>query len=399
MNMVDWTSLVGRDGQLNPQLAVHIEIVYTGLHGHSVQRFWLEDGSSYIYKPLPQGEHTFREIRAYLQVMPLLETLSTSPQYPQLLVCAAPAEEQAKLHQWATNAENDTAGMPQYIIHPSCWIVMEDIGVLNHVHADEQLLQIVEQMAYWHRVDVGHLIAFPQVGQKPPLSDVAASILSRWQQAQQILLQLPAIRSSQGFDLFDTHATEPDSQQVTDQWLPILQHDIAEMVQCLASQSPVLLHGDLHAGNYGVNPQGQLILLDWEHSHLGSRFWDLYHLIDLSHPLFPRVMNAALRHSLLERYWLTERALRASSESSEREQDSMGLAQQYMSFASFEHDYLVYAIVYSLWMLLLIQNDLLHEPPIWPRAQLLAQQTETEQHLKQCVERWLSVRKHTVDES
>ncbi|WP_411348314.1 phosphotransferase family protein [Paenibacillus sp. WLX2291] len=394
MKSVDWTQLVQHDGQLDPQLAIHSEVIYTGLHGHSVQRFWLEDGSSYIYKPLPQGEDSFREIRAYVQVLPLLESLPMPPRYPQLLVCAAPAEEQAGIHQWIANAEHEASLTTSFIVHPLRWIVMEDIGVLNHVHSDKQLLQIVEQMVCWHRVDVSRLTPFPQVGQKPPLPDIASSVISRWQQAEEILLQLPALCRVSSWNASATDVTEIDDiRQQPDIWLRWLQQDIAETVQRLSSQRAVLLHGDLHAGNYGVNPQGQLMVLDWEHSHIGSLFWDVYHLLDLSHPLFPRSMTPSLRHSLLEHYWFTDLALNESDRPVAPDRGAAGLTSEYVSFAKFEQDYLVYAIVYSIWMLLLIQKDLLQEPPIWPRAQLLAQQMETTEHLEQCIHRWLTIRK------
>lgn len=396
MKSLDWTQLVRHDGQLDPQLVIHSEVIYTGLHRHSVQRFWLEDGGSYIYKPLPQGEDSFREIRAYVQVMPLLASLPMPPRYPQLLVCAAPAEEQAGIHQWIDNAEHEASLSltTSFIVHPLRWIVMEDIGVLNHVHSDKQLLQIVEQMACWHRVDVSRLTPFPQVGQKPPLPDIASSVISRWQQAKEILLQLPTLCGASSWNASATHVTEVDDiRQQPDIWLRWLQQDIAETVQRLSSQPAVLLHGDLHAGNYGVNPQEQLMVLDWEHSHIGSLFWDVYHLLDLSHPLFPRSMTPSLRHSLLEHYWFTDLALNESDPIFALDREVAGLTSEYVSFAKFEQDYLIYAIVYSIWMLLLIQKDLLQEPPIWPRAQLLAQQTETTEHLEQCIHRWLTIRK------
>ncbi len=388
---LDWTELVLPDGQLNRELATHIEILYTGLHGQSVQRFWLQDGKSYIYKPLPPGEERFREVQAYIQMMPLLAKLAQPPVYPALIAYAAPAEQLKILRESISATVSGLKEPVVALVHPACWMIAEDIGVLEHQHSAAVLEQVIDQMAVWHTVDEQHLAPLPQTGQKPPLPTAAASLFERWEQVETVVqeiasLKYPSVdRSEESFE-----SDMERSTQFSDQLLSALQSDIREATGHISAQPAVLLHGDLHAGNYGINPQGTIIILDWEHSHAGSLFWDLYHLIDLSHPLFPREMTMELRHRLLERYWVASTTGRSATTVSP--QRHVVALREYDTLVELERDYLLYAIVYSIWMLLLIQNDLLQQPPIWPHALLLAQQFETQQHAKQCLAAWQAIR-------
>ncbi len=386
MKTIDWTRIVQQNGQLHPKRVQDIEVLYTGLHGQMVQRFRLDDGDSYIYKPLPPGTDRFREIAAYMQVIPLLSELVHPPCYPALIAYGAP-DDQLQVFQQSLGSiqeytlrthlhrANDTE--PHHleaIVHPACWMIVEDIGTLDHQHRSEVLEQVTQQMAVWHEIDQQQLEPLSQTAQKPPLDIAAASLLARWDGVEEIVTAIMSAHVSDG------------SISSVAQLLSKLQVAIGSDVPRITEQLPVLLHGDLHAGNYGMNPQGKLIVLDWEHSHAGSRFWDLYHLVDLSHPLFPREMNSELRHRLLQQYWLATQLNRETTAA--RTGNMQELSAHYTDFASFEQDYLFYAIMYSIWMLLLIRNDLLQEPPIWPHALLLAQQYETEQHLGQCLVAW-----------
>ncbi|WP_322924427.1 phosphotransferase family protein [Paenibacillus campi] len=382
---LDWAQLVHSDGQLNRERVTHIEIIYTGLHGQSVQRFRLKDGQSYIYKPLPPGDKRFREIKAYVQIMPLLAELVHAPTYPALIAYGAPAEQ---LAYWRESSPSFAEPIASFV-HPACWMIAEDSGVLDHQHSSAVLEQVIEQMACWHTVGEHDLIALPQSGQKPPLHKAAASLFQRWEQVQAVIQEVVApaqafVKRSDGLFASRTAPLFPLSAQL----LSALYSDLRAATERIGAQRSVLLHGDLHAGNYGINPHGTMIVLDWEHSHAGSLFWDVYHLLDLSHPLFPRLMTAELRHRLLERYWIaSSTAITAAS----WQRHAVVLA-EYADFAGFKKDYVLYTILYSLWMLLLIRSDLRQQPPIWPHALLLAQQYETQQHLGQCLVAWQAKR-------
>ncbi len=407
MNTIDWTEIVQYNGQLHPKWVRDVEVLYTGLHGQRVQRFRLGNGHRYIYKPLPPGTDRFREIAAYMQVMPLLSELLHPPRYPALIAYGAPHEQlqafrqslgqltEYELPHFPNRANDIQHHHPEPIVHPACWIIVEDIGTLDHRHQPEVLEQVIDQMAVWHGIDRQQVEGLPQSGQKPPLDVAASSLLSRWDSVEEMVIDIMSPDPSTRLVNANTHQVDIAANDSHAPLVPIasmprlvstLRTAIGSDVPRITAQSPVLLHGDLHAGNYGMNPQGKLIVLDWEHSHAGSLFWDLYHLLDLSHPLFPRAMSSELRHRLLERYWL---ARQSSSKAEATEIKYIrSITADYTEFAQFEKDYLFYAIIYSIWMLLLIRNDLLQEPPIWPHALLLAQQYETEQHVVQCLVAW-----------
>ena len=109
----------------------------------------------------------------------------------------------------------------------------------------------------------------------------------------------------------------------------------------------VLSHGDLHLGNYGIS-QNKLVILDWEYAHLNTRFWDLYHLIDLSHPLHPKTVTSELRNKILSEYY--DQASTYGIETNR---------------ASFKNEYYLFSATFSLWMIMLIEGDLKRKDDRW----------------------------------
>lgn len=361
-----WTSIITSQGQLHRQWTDNIEVLYTGLHGLSVQRFRLkENGQSYIYKPFATETDVMRELRVYRQIMPWLPEV-----YPQLIAYSAGTitetpgidRVQASMHTSIQPSPGST--------HSGCWLILEDIGELNHRHTEQVLLEMAELIAQWHRIPLANIAELPVQGQKPPLSIVREEVLQHWEQAIQLLfrsVQESSI-SSAGKGSNQSRSYVPDQQQ-----LNRLQIDLRHFQPDTAS---VLSHGDLHAGNYGMNPQGRLIVLDWEHAHAALPYWDLYHLLDMSHPLFPRRMNRTLRRLVLQRY------VQSNCQQSD---PGKGCS---LDSGEFYRDYYRFAILYSLWMLLLIERDLQQPKALWPHSQLLAQRRETIEHLLQCIEEW-----------
>ncbi|WP_286894035.1 phosphotransferase [Thermobacillus sp.] len=118
----------------------------------------------------------------------------------------------------------------------------------------------------------------------------------------------------------------------------------------------VVSHGDFHRGNIAVSG-GEIVILDWEHAHRNSPFWDLYNLFDLTHPVFCRQTSDALRQSALNAYIASRR--------------SLGWEEP----PGFIRSYYEYAAVHSVWMLLLIQDDLKQD--VWEPSDLLKAQAET----------------------
>ena len=125
----------------------------------------------------------------------------------------------------------------------------------------------------------------------------------------------------------------------------------------------MLTHGDLHIGNFAI-VDNELKILDWEHTHLNLPHWDLYHLIDMSHPLFPKKITSPLRERILESY--------------------LGQVEYEVDREAFINEYYLFASVFSIWMILLIQKDLVENGGKWSAVQLNTQLEETVSSLQQC---------------
>ena len=126
--------------------------------------------------------------------------------------------------------------------------------------------------------------------------------------------------------------------------------------------------GDLHLGIYAL-VNGEVKVLDWEHAHLNYPYWDLCHVIDLSHPLFPKTMTSSVRERLLDVYL----------------EESARLGRTYEPVA-FKANYRGFSALFSLWMLRLIASDLSQgEDGPWPREALRQQRDEAAESLRQCV--------------
>lgn len=317
------------------------EVIYTSLHGTNIERFRLKaNQQSYILKRLPVHQEQYRELWVYKHIMPLLPD-----QYPQLIAYAT--------HDWNDDLSGDANTDQDDKRYTSSWIVMEDVGEIQHVHHEQTLINVIDQIANYHQISTSSIYNMPTEGQKPSITVLQQQLLSQWDDIHQLMQD----RVQQG----KTH---------TD-WLPLMSQLKQAIQQSEWNQSTVLCHGDLHAGNYGVTPTGRLMILDWEHCHLNIPLWDLYHMIDLSHPLFPRAMNTHLRIRLLSRYW--------------EQQVNPLQSKSYMI-----KQYSVFAIIFSSWMLLLIERDLQMKQPIWTHAQLYVQQDEVWEHLEQCIQLWQS---------
>lgn len=319
------------------------EVIYTSLHGDHIERFRLKaNQQSYILKRLPANQEPYRELWVYKHIMPLLPE-----HYPKLIAYAA--------NDWNDNLSGYNNAAQKYKRYTSSWIVLEDVGEIQHIHQEQTLIEMIDQIAIYHSSDTSSIPNMPTEGQKPSITVLQQQLLSQWDD----LYTLIQDRVQQGNNHTD--------------WIPLIPKLKQDIQQSEWIQSTVLCHGDLHAGNYGLTPAGRLIILDWEHCHLNIPFWDLYHVIDLSHPLFPRAMDIDLRIRLLSRYWEQQ-------------------VNPVQSKSDMIKQYSVFAIIFSSWMLLLIERDLQLEQPIWSHAQLYVQQAEVWEHLEQCILLWQSYR-------
>ncbi|MDP4170626.1 MAG: phosphotransferase, partial [Bacillota bacterium] len=221
------------------------------------------------------------------------------------------------------------------------WIIYEDLGNIRHLFTEKVVLQVIEQMITWHSLRIDTVINEPLIGAKPKIEEVRNDLHSNMDEGMQTFSPLGM-----------------DKERI----LRILKL----MEEADFTQFPVLVHGDLHLGNYGLS-HGKLVIMDWEHVHVNTRYCDLYHLLDLSHPLFPKTMEREFRSHILNQYY--ERAV------------MNGLN---LSLKDFTFEYYLYACVFSLWMILLIQKDLVCKEEKWPKKTLRNQMNESLQSFEQC---------------
>lgn len=315
MKMDRWEQVVSADGYLIPHNLSFRESLYQGMNGRHVERFKLASDAetSYIFKPVTQAGQAEREVWVYENVLPMLPEI-----YPRLLA----------------RSLDPAAG----------WMIYEDLGPLSHDHGPEDLNTVIEAMAQWHRLPTDSWIGARLVPPKPRVEAMAGELLQQEAKVAGFMKELHLPGRLLG--------------------------DIAEISSGLGRNHVplVLSHGDLHAGNY-TRIEGRLYVLDWEHVHLNTPYWDLYHVLDMSHPIFPRKapLTHKVRDRLLRRYWQLY---------APRSSDASGRI--------FAREYYLFAMVFSLWMLLLIDKDLSHGGGPWSSDQLRIQQEETKYSVRSC---------------
>ncbi|MEO2256302.1 aminoglycoside phosphotransferase family protein [Paenibacillus amylolyticus] len=313
---MDAYSWVTPEGMLNDHYITSREQLYKGMNGRYVERFTVPTGKSYIFKPLTNPAQHGRERWMYERVMSGLP-----PIYPQLVATSDPT-----------------------IAPAQSWMIYEDLGQLVHDSQEVTMLNTAVHMAMWHALPVREWNELPRMGQKPSIGAMLDELQMHRQSTDGLLSRLDMRLSSSDWD------------------------KITMLILTAEEELPaVLCHGDLHPGNL-AEVDGRLVVLDWEHAHLNTPLWDMYHLVDLSHPLFPRTVTPALRERVIDIYL--------------DKLESLGVQIERDSFAGW---YDAYAIVFSLWMLRLIDGDLRSEECVWPKEQLRSQWHETAATLEQCM--------------
>ncbi len=292
------------------------EAIYTAMGGGIVSRIRSDDGRSYIRKPRSPDS---REQWIYENLL-----CELPPIYPRLL------------------ADPLTKGGT--VDERSSWLWFEDLGSLRHEYDLETARAVVQAAARWHSASLEHAGRVPLQGLKPSYQAVAGELLS-----ERELCTAVASRYDIDFRKLDELYSDLERRSLSD-----------ELVFC---------HGDLHVGNYAF-ANGRLYVIDWEHAHLNMRHWDLYHLIDLTHPVYPRKTELKWRDALLQDYLL--------------ETDKLGIKLDRRIFLA---EYKLFAAVFSLWMLKLIHSDLAEPEGVWTHAQLRSQAEETAGIFRQLLQR------------
>ena len=306
IGLVSLARLVTMDGYLNDSLIFRREPLYQGMNGRFVERLYLSPSESYIFKPVTHFGQEKREVWVYQHILPHLPKV-----YPDML---------------AFSIEEATS-----------WIMYEDLGHLTHQHDVDAMLHMMKLIASWHSVPVHIWAEANLVAPKPKLQEMADSLLMN----KRVYVEL----------LENLHVP-----------VELLEYSVRELSDILVRWWDVMSHGDLHAGNYAFG-NGNCYVLDWEHAHLNIPMWDLYHVIDMSHPVFPRTseLTNEQRHFLLMEYMRSR---------------GVSLAPTPSDTSSFIEDYYHVAWIFSLWMSGLIQSDLERGSTLWSRDQLQRQWQE-----------------------
>lgn len=307
--------IVQTDGHINNNLIWRREALYKGMNGNSVERIYVTPSESYIFKPLTNDDQHGKEAWVYKNMLPAFP-----PVYPKMIA--------------SSNSTDPSVS----------WALFEDLGTLQHEFQEETSLALIEYIASWHSLPIDMFLHAPLRGPKPSAEAIRSELLLNEAKMRSLAaetLGIPALLVNRLYTAI-RHESLPDSQ--------------------------VLSHGDLHLGNYAL-VNGHIKVLDWEHAHINSKYWDLYHVIDLSHPLFPKAMTAETRERLLNQYILLA------------EQRNNGQPEPH-----FKRGYYVFASMFSLWLLNLIVSDIISNNGTWPIEQLKQQLQETVESFTACVE-------------
>jgi hypothetical protein len=301
--------IVRANGTLNDELILRKEILYKGMNGRFVERFYLSPSKSYIFKPLTNNGQLGKEVWVHEHILPIFPAI-----FPKIISYSI--SEQTELN----------------------WMILEDLGQLTHDSNEECVLAVIKWVAWWHSLPVSKLGEVPLSGLKPGIEEIVSDVCLKKDEFFQLI---PSLKL--------------DEELINDVFLQLNRMSFTD--------KQVLTHGDLHAGNFAI-VDNELKILDWEHTHINSPYWDLYHVLDMSHPLFPKKITSPFRETILNSYL-----------------NQVGFVNDRDAFFS---EYYLFASVFSMWMILLIQNDLEENNAIWPVVQLKTQLEETVASLQQC---------------
>jgi hypothetical protein len=307
--MVMPNNIVRANGKLNEEIILKKEILYKGMNGRFVERFYLTPSTSYIFKPLTNDGQLGKEVWVHEHILPIFPAI-----YPKIISYSI--SERTELN----------------------WMILEDLGPLSHEFNEESVLGVIKWVAWWHSLPIEVLGNVPLTGLKPKIEQIVSDVCVKKKEFYRLL---PSLKIEE--ELIDAIFSQ-------------INH-----LEFLGKK--VLTHGDLHTGNFAI-VEKELKILDWEHTHINSPHWDLYHLIDMSHPLFPKKITSPFRDHILESY--------------------LSLVKFEIDRDYFFKEYYLFSSVFSIWMILLIQKDLVENGGKWSVEQLNTQLEETVSSLQQC---------------
>jgi hypothetical protein len=230
------------------------------------------------------------------------------------------------------------------------WMIYEDLGSLVHINHVDEIISAAGIIPLWHRVDV---TAVPSdvLGHSPSYPEVIEQLLLKKQLVSTMLEESRIAR------------------HVISNWWTL----IVQWAPCI-NKYQVVSHGDYYRLNIAFRSQ-ENIVLDWEFAHVNSVYWDLYSLMDITSYRYTRVdLDNKDREDVLRQYWMSKNEIGLD----------IGLDLD-LSFDAFVKGYHVFASVYSVWILTLIEADLQQFSE--ETEALIRQRHETESVLMQNLER------------
>lgn len=220
------------------------------------------------------------------------------------------------------------------------WFIYEDLGELQHHVDPKTLIAAARAIPLWHNLPQDSLPAGFK-GHTPPIHE----IIEQLRAAEQEIAEICA----------DHH--------LPGGLVSSLLQKLSPPVQQLFN-AKVVSHGDYYPSNF-TQIDGELVVLDWEYLHRNSVYWDLFNLMDLTSPRYRKpTIEESLRNQILQEYYQANSTLPAGG------------------FFHFQTGYRLYAALYSLWVLWLIEHDL--GAGRFERDSLLSQRGETLQVLREC---------------
>ena len=226
------------------------------------------------------------------------------------------------------------------------WMIYEDLGSIEPAFDREVRIKAAKKMVDWHSLPLETVPS--DYASFMPFIDETMQTLVRDQHYYAVLLQNIEITERETTSFFEL---------------------INKLDGVFPSELKVC-HGDYHCLNL-LNNNDDLFIIDWEFIQVNSVYWDFYTLLDMATPRYRIQINKGIRKEALQSY------------SEERNRRSGWVAN-----LDFIYNYHLYSLIYSTWILALVENDLKDER--FEKEILLIQKQELKNIIRDCLDVVLS---------
>ena len=155
-------NIVLESGSLNDALILKREILYKGMNGRFVERFFLSSSKSFIFKPLTNNDQLGKEVWIHQHILPQFPAI-----YPKII-------------------SYKISELPEMN-----WMIVEDLGALTHDFNVKSVLEVIKWVAWWHSLPIETIGPVPTSGLKPQIGEIIADIVNS---KEEFLLELPVLK-------------------------------------------------------------------------------------------------------------------------------------------------------------------------------------------------------------